>query len=141
MCLCVYSRIYIYIYIHTHVERKRERFKIIITITCIIVIHSYTCIYIYICIERERDRDRPPPLAHRLRHRGHLALGRRERIPHELSKSTHSIPQDLYNPCLSLIDYARTMFTPTMFSRRRPWPPRAPSLRPGGWPQYAQSPY
>ena len=33
--------------------------------------------------------------------------------------SRHAIPQDLYNPCLSLIDYARTMLTPTMFSRRR----------------------
>ena len=31
----------------------------------------------------------------------------------------HSIPQDLYSPCLSLTNSARTMFTPTMFSRRR----------------------
>ena len=32
--------------------------------------------------------------------------------------SNHSIPQDLYSPCLNLTNYARTMFTPTMFSRR-----------------------
>ena len=29
------------------------------------------------------------------------------------------IPQDLYNICLNLMNSARTMFTPTMFSRRR----------------------
>ena len=33
--------------------------------------------------------------------------------------SKQSIPQDLYSPCLNLTDSARTMFTPTMFSRRR----------------------
>ena len=33
--------------------------------------------------------------------------------------STHSIPQDLCSPCLKLTDSARTMFTPSMFSRRR----------------------
>ena len=29
--------------------------------------------------------------------------------------SRHSIPQDLYSPCLNLANYARSMFTPTMF--------------------------
>ena len=29
------------------------------------------------------------------------------------------IPQDLYNPCLNLMIYAKTMHTPTVFSRRR----------------------
>ena len=33
--------------------------------------------------------------------------------------SKHSIPQELYSPCLILTNYARTMFTPTMCSRRR----------------------
>ena len=33
--------------------------------------------------------------------------------------SRHSIPQDLYSPCLNLTISARTMFTPTMCSRRR----------------------
>ena len=33
--------------------------------------------------------------------------------------SKHSIPQDLCSPCLNLTDSARSMFTPTMFSRRR----------------------
>ena len=33
--------------------------------------------------------------------------------------SRHSIPQDLCSPCLNLTNYARTVFTPTMFSRRR----------------------
>ena len=33
--------------------------------------------------------------------------------------SKHPIPQDLYSPCLNLTNYARTMFTPTMFSRGR----------------------
>ena len=33
--------------------------------------------------------------------------------------SSHAIPQDLYSPCLSLTNSARTMFTPTMLSLRR----------------------
>ena len=33
--------------------------------------------------------------------------------------SRHFVPQDLYSPCLNWTYYARTMFTPTMFSRRR----------------------
>ena len=33
--------------------------------------------------------------------------------------SRHSIPQDLYSPCLNLTNSARSMFTPTMFLRRR----------------------
>ena len=33
--------------------------------------------------------------------------------------SKHSIPQDLHSPCLNLTNHARTMFTPTMFSRGR----------------------
>ena len=33
--------------------------------------------------------------------------------------SRHSMPQDLYSPCLNLANYARTMFTPTMFTLRR----------------------
>ena len=36
-----------------------------------------------------------------------------------ITSSKHYIPQDLYNPCLILMNSARTMFTPTMFSRRR----------------------
>ena len=36
--------------------------------------------------------------------------------------SKHSIPQDLYSPYLNLTNSARTMFTPTMFTRR--WNPR-----------------
>ena len=31
----------------------------------------------------------------------------------------NTIPQDLHSPRLNLTVYARTMFTPTMFSRRR----------------------
>ena len=39
---------------------------------------------------------------------------------HGWSKHGSSIiPQDLYNPCLNLMNSARTMFTPTMFSRHR----------------------
>ena len=34
--------------------------------------------------------------------------------------SKHSIPQDLHNPWLNVMNYARTMLTPTKFSRRRP---------------------
>ena len=33
--------------------------------------------------------------------------------------SKHSILQEWYSPCLNSTNYARTMFTPTMFSRRR----------------------
>ena len=33
--------------------------------------------------------------------------------------SEHSIPQDSYNPCLNLMNYARIVLTPTMCSRRR----------------------
>ena len=33
--------------------------------------------------------------------------------------SNLSIPQDSYSPCFNLTNSARTMFTPTMFSRRR----------------------
>ena len=33
--------------------------------------------------------------------------------------SKHSIPQDLHSLYLNLTNYARAMFTPTMFSRRR----------------------
>ena len=33
--------------------------------------------------------------------------------------SKHSIPQDLYSPCLNLTDSAWTRFTPTMFTRGR----------------------
>ena len=33
--------------------------------------------------------------------------------------SNHSIPQDLYSPCLNLTNYARTMLTPTMFTCRQ----------------------
>ena len=33
--------------------------------------------------------------------------------------SKHSIPQDLYSPCLNSTNSARNMFTPTMFTRRR----------------------
>ena len=33
--------------------------------------------------------------------------------------SRHSIPQDLYSPCLNLTNSARTMFTPTMFQLER----------------------
>ena len=33
--------------------------------------------------------------------------------------SKHSIPQDLYSPRLNLNNYARTMFTPTMFLHRQ----------------------
>ena len=38
--------------------------------------------------------------------------------------STHSIPQDWCSPYLNLTNYARTMFTPTMFSRGRASPAR-----------------
>ena len=31
----------------------------------------------------------------------------------------NTIPQDLYNPCMNFMNYARTMFTPTMCSRRK----------------------
>ena len=31
----------------------------------------------------------------------------------------HSIPQDSYSPCLHSTNFARAMFTPTVFSRRR----------------------
>ena len=50
--------------------------------------------------------------------------------------SKHSVPQDLCSPCLNLTNSARTMFTPTMFSRRRlpgcppAWPPGRPSRGP-----------
>ena len=32
--------------------------------------------------------------------------------------SKHSIPRDSYRPCFNLTHYARTMFTPAMFTRR-----------------------
>ena len=35
--------------------------------------------------------------------------------------SNHSMPQDLHSPCLNWTNSARTMFTPTMFPRRRKW--------------------
>ena len=42
----------------------------------------------------------------------------------------NTVPQDLYDPFLSLMSYARTMFTPTMFSCRWVGPPRrAPMCR------------
>ena len=41
------------------------------------------------------------------------------------------IPQDLYNPCFNLTNYARTLFTPTMISRRLLWQ-TAERLRPEG---------
>ena len=35
--------------------------------------------------------------------------------------SRHSIPQDLYKPLFNFMNYARTMFTPTMGFSRTPW--------------------
>ena len=102
-CVCVYVCVYVYIYIY-------------------IYLYIYIYVYVYIC----HSLGRGLPLLRQLQH----VLDRQALLPatwkhcwsrhgSSIIPSKHSIPQDLHNPCLNLTNYARTMFTPTMFTRRR----------------------
>ena len=101
-----YDYIHIYVYIYIYRERERE---------------IYIYIYIYDItwwtqLSEIGRRRRPlswPPKKPATWKRGWSKHGS-STIP-----SKHSTPQDLYSPCLNSTNHARTMFTPTMFSRRR----------------------
>ena len=123
MCIHIYIYIhrerdvYIYIYIYIpspkhppllqlNTSRPRE------ISNCIPVLHTFRLIFQRACPSP------PKSILYSLRYRYLLTHGwsrhGSSRIP-----SKHSIPQDLYNPCLNSMNYARTMLTSTMCSRRR----------------------
>ena len=103
--VCIYIYIYVYIYIHLSLS-----------------------LYIYIYMS-------PPVVRQTSAHEHNIgAVQRPATWKHGWSKhgssiilSKHSTPQDLYNPLLNLMNYARTTFTPTMFSRRRGEAPPPPN--------------
>ena len=137
LCMCI-LHIYIYIYnIHTctYVYMYMCRYVCLYIHICIYVC---VCICIYIYIYRERERE---IIGRSRRGTRRKELGCACQVPatwkHGWSRhgssiipSSHSIPQDLCSPYLNLTIHARTMFTPTMFSRGRKWPTDSTS-RPG----------
>ena len=103
--------IYIYIYVHTY-------------------IHIHICIHVYIHIHTHSYICMSWMSSHSTSWSGRKVCSSAS-FPatwkHGWSKHGSSIvpsnpskAQDLYSPCLNLTNSARTMFTPTMFSRRRP---------------------
>ena len=96
LLLLIYINIYIYIYTHTYIGGQRAgRQDVPGLVGC-------EC--------------RPQSLRVFARSRKHgWSKHGSSMIP-----STYSTPQDLYNPYLNLMNHARTTFTPTMFSHRRP---------------------
>ena len=80
------------------------------TCTIIIIIIKCTWYLIYYEITRTLRRTRGRSWKHGWSKHGSSII-----------PSKHSAPQDLYSPCLNVSNSARTMFTPTMFSRRPTW--------------------
>ena len=102
ICICVY--IYIYTYVYNSLSLSIYIYICVYVCVCI-----YTYIYIYIYIRAPR-RALPSPATWKHGWSKHGS---------STTPSKHSIPQDLCSPYFNLTNYARTMFTPTMFSRRR----------------------
>ena len=117
----VYIYIYIYIYTHTYIYIYIHIYIYIYTYT-----YVYICSFLFVCLsiyhlfiylEREGERDIICICVFRL----YPAAWKHGWSKHGSSiiPSKHSTPQDLYSLCLNLTVSARTMLTPTMFSRRR----------------------